>query len=85
MHTVTKLRATQLANRDRVIKQSRIAIDNFMENNYTAGHKNLCLTAAISNVKYARASLNKFALLNSANEQLLMAHHKNPFFPLTWK
>lgn len=84
LHTVTKLRATQLAGRDRVIKQSSIAIDNFMENNYTPGHKN-CFTAAISNLKYTRASLNKFALLNSANEQLLMAHHKNTSSPLTCK
>lgn len=43
LHTVTKLGAAQLASRDRVITQSSIAIDNFMKNNYTPGHKNCVL------------------------------------------
>lgn len=84
LHTVTKLRAAQLASTDRVIIPISTAIDNFTKNNYTPGHKN-CFTAVISNFKYARASLNKLAFLrsysNSASGELLIAHHKNTFFP----
>lgn len=84
LHAGSKLRAAQLASTDRVIIPISTAIDNFMKNHYTPGHKN-CFTAAISNFKYARASLHKLALLrsysNSASEELLMAHHKNPLFP----
>lgn len=43
LHTVTKLRAAQLASSDRVITQSSIATDNFMKNNNTPGHQNYVL------------------------------------------
>lgn len=77
LHTSTKLGAAQLASTDRIITQSSTAIDNFMKNNYTPGHKN-CFTASISNFKYAKASLNKFAL---SKWVLLKVHHKHPFYP----
>lgn len=55
-----------------------------MKNNFTPGHFLFLFTAAISNIKYARASLNKWLLLRSypqsANKWFPVAHYKNPYF-----